>query len=377
MARRPLWFHRHARLLPVARLLAGVLAACLVPALAGDAWSQTNSDLIAYPKALTDFEVYRQDTKHPRQLTFNRMPGLSPDYQVGPGDELEVVVAGLFADSQKLKVSADGTVTIPYLGPVTVADKTTEEIEQAIAAGLTAKDLINDPQVLVDVSEYEAKTVYVLGEVDRPGEYAVSFQMTLMDLTFIAGGIDFTAANTGYLHRRVSSGAPPWRPTQVQADMRELQSRPGAARQGTEVIEVDLRPMKTGSVLERNITLRNGDVFYVPRRKIEVVYVIGDVVSAGAFELPEEKTLTASKAISWAGGPAKTAKMKNGILMRYEADGTRKELPVDFAAVLRGEQPDVEVRANDIIFLPGSKGKTLGLGFLNSLPNVLAMAIFF
>ena len=63
--------------------------------------------------------------------------------------------------------------------------------------------------------------------------------------------------------------------------------------------------------------------------------------------------------------------------MRYEADGTRRELPVDFAAVLKGAQPDVEVRPDDVIFLPGSSGKTLGLGFLNSLPNVLAMAIFF
>ena len=125
---------------------------------------------------------------------------------------------------------------------------------------------------------------------------------------------------------------------------------PETGRGGTEVFEIDLKPLKEGSVLERNITLRNGDVFYVPRRKIEVVYVIGDVMTPGAFELPEDKSLTASKAISWAGGPSKTAKMKSGILMRYEADGTRRELPVDFAAVLKGAQPDVEVRPDDVIF---------------------------
>jgi polysaccharide export outer membrane protein len=353
------------------------LLLCLVPALAREGLAQANSDFVSYPKALTDFETFRQETKHPRQLTFNRMPGLSPDYQVGPGDELEIMIVGLFGESQALKVSAEGTVTIPHVGPVEVADKTTEEIETTIALELKTRDLINDPQVLVDVSQYEAKTVYVLGEVDRPGEYAVSFQMTLMDLVFIAGGIDFTAANTAYLHRRTSAGAPAWRPTQVKADLRDLENRPTAERPGTEVIPVDLRPMKAGSVLDHNVTLRNGDVFYVPRRKIDVVYVIGDVVSAGAFEIPEEKRLTASTAISWAGGPSKTAKMRNGILMRYESDGTRRELPVDYAAVLRGEQPDFEVRPNDIIFLPGSKGKTLGLGFLNSVPNVLAMAIFF
>lgn len=358
-------------------VLVHALLLCFAPGLAPTAFGQANSDFIAYPKSLTDFETYRQDTKHPRQLTFNRMPGLSPDYQVGPGDELEVIIWGLFADHQLLKVGSDGSITIPYLGQVTVADQTTEQIENTIAEGLKAKDLINDPQVLVDVSQYEAKTVYVLGEIDRPGEYSVSFQMTLMDLVFIAGGIDFLAANKAYLHRRASAGQPAWRPTHVKAQLMALQTQPGIAGQGTEVIEIDLRPLKEGGVLDRNITLRNGDVFFVPRRKVEVVYVIGDVAGAGAFELPEDKPLTASKAIAWAGGPTKTAKMKNGILVRFDPDGTRREMPVDFAAVLRGAQSDFEVQANDIIFLPGSHGKSLGLGFLNSLPNVLAMALLF
>jgi len=351
---------------------------CLAPCLAREAWSQADSDSVSYAKARTDFETFRKDTKHPRQLTFNRMPGISPDYQVGPGDELDVMVVGLFGESQKFKVNADGLITIPHVGPVKVAELTTEQIENEIVSGLKARDLITDPQVLVDVWQYEAKTVYVLGEVDRPGEYSISFQMTLMDLVFIAGGIDYSAANTGYLHRRsTTGGAPPWRPTHVQADLEALRSTPDLARQGAEVIEVDLRPMKEGATLASNITLKNGDVFYVPRRKIQVVYVVGDVLTSGAFELPENQAMTASKAIAWAGGPAKTARISKGILMRYEADGTRREYPMDFAAVLKGTRPDVEIRPNDIIFLPGSKGKTLGLGFLNSIPNVLAMAMFF
>jgi polysaccharide export outer membrane protein len=359
-------------------LLCSVALLCLAPSLARKAWSQADSDSVSYAKARTDFEMYRMETKHPRQLTFNRMPGISPDYQVGPGDELDVMVLGLFGESRKFKVSADGLITIPHLGPVTVADLTTEQIENAIVSGLKARDLITDPQVLVDVWQYEAKTVYVLGEVDRPGEYSISFQMTLMDLIFIAGGIDFSAANTGFLHRRgASGGAPAWRPAHVQADLEALRSTPDIARDGSEVVEIDLRPMKDGGVLANNITLKHGDVFYVPRRKIQVVYVVGDVLTSGAFELPEDQAMTASKAIAWAGGPAKTARISKGILMRYEADGTRREYPMDFAAVLKGTTPDVEIRPNDIIFLPGSKGKTLGLGFLNSIPNVLAMAMFF
>ena len=229
-------------------LALGVLMLCLARFLAREAWSQADSDFVSYSKARTDFETYRKETKHPRQLTFNRMPGISPEYQVGPGDELDVMVVGLFGESQKFKVNADGLITIPYLGPVTVADLTTEEIENAIVSGLKAKDLITDPQVLVDVWQYEAKTMYVLGEVDRPGEYSVSYQMTLMDLVFIAGGIDYSAANTGFLHRRgASGGAPPWKPTQVRDDLEALERTPGLARQGAEVIEVESASAEGGS----------------------------------------------------------------------------------------------------------------------------------
>jgi protein involved in polysaccharide export with SLBB domain len=105
--------------------------------------------------------------------------------------------------------------------------------------------------------------------------------------------------------------------------------------------------------------------------------VIGDVLSAGSFEIPPGKSLTAAQAIAWAGGPTKTAKMSKGMLVRYEADGRRTELPIDFAAVIKGAKPDFDIRPNDVIFVPGSQGKTLTLGLLNQVPNLLATALVF
>jgi polysaccharide export outer membrane protein len=344
------------------------------PGLVGPAFGQANSDFWAYPRDLVTMEGF-SGGKNARELTFNRMPGLSPDYKMGPGDELEVTIVG--HSMQTLRISTTGEITIPFAGAIKVTDLTAEEAEAVIAERLAEKGLIKNPQVLIYISKYEAKTIYAVGEVDRPGEYSVSFQMTLMDLIFLAGGIDFTASRYGYLHRRSPNAAPDWRPTFVRADISDLVNRPDAARAGGELIEIDLQPMKDGGVLERNLVLRNGDVLYVPRREIEAAFVIGDVMRTGAFELPQEKKLTASRLIAMAGGPTRTAKMSKGILVRADRDGKRTEFPVDFAAVLKGDKPDVEIRPNDVVFIPGSTTKTLGFGILNTIPGVLTTMLIF
>lgn len=339
------------------------------------AWAQANSDFMSYPQNLTSLDTFRGG-RNPRELTFNRLPGISPDYQVGAGDELEITIVGVAAP-MSATINGNGEISIPLLGSLKVEGLSAEQVETRIASELKSRQLITNPQVLVYISSYQSKTVYALGEIDRPGEYAVSFQITLMDLIFVAGGIDFTAARYGYLHRRPTSGAPGWWPADMKARASDLANRPELPRDGGEVIEVDLQPMKQGGVLERNILLRPGDVFYVPRRTVEIVYVIGDVLKPGAFEMPTDKRMTAAAAISWAGGPGKTAKMSKGILVRQTANGQREEHPVDFAAVLKGSKPDVDVRPNDVIFIPGSSGKTLGYSLLDTVPTVLGGLLLF
>jgi protein involved in polysaccharide export with SLBB domain len=189
------------------------------------------------------------------------MPGLSPDYRLGSGDSVQVTIIGL--SPLERKIDTGGVITIPPAGPIRIGGLTAEEAESAIAALFKAKELIADPQVLLYVSQYESKTVYALGEVDRPGEYSVSFQMTLMDLLIIAGGLDLTATRYGYLHRRTEGSLPAWRPAYVQADFAQLAARPETPQAGSEVIRIDLQPMKEGGVLKQNIVLRNGDVLYM------------------------------------------------------------------------------------------------------------------
>jgi len=326
-----------------------------------EAWGQANSDFYAYPdnyRAVTD--QFRDD----RQLTFNRLPGLSLDYEIDAGDLLEIKVLGSEELSQSLRVSNSGNITLPLLGLIPAAGRTAAMLESEIAGLLKDRGLFVNPEVLVWITEYKAKPIYLLGQVDRPGEYVMSQQWTIMDALFVAGGLDFGAAQYGYVHRRLTSDSSEF------IGKPNLQN-PAMAQPGTEVIRIDLQPFKEGKVIDPNIRLKKGDVIVVPTRSIELFYVIGDVTRAGGYEMPPDKNVTVSRALSWAGGPTKEAKMSDGILVRFDESGQRKEIPMDFAAIIGGEKSDFEVKANDILFVPGSKAKTIGYGLLGVIPSIV------
>jgi polysaccharide export outer membrane protein len=130
--------------------------------------------------------------------------------------------------------------------------------------------------------------------------------------------------------------------------------------------------MRDGKVLSPNPLIEDGDVIVIPTRYPTVVYVLGDVQRAGAFQLNTDERLMVSQAVAMAGGPGRTAKVGGGFLVRYGPDGTRQQLPVDFSAIMQGRQRDFEVLPNDVIFIPGSKAKTLQFATLGAIPGVVA-----
>ena len=301
---------------------------------------------------------------------FWRLAVVSKDYELGAGDRIQVGVYGAPDLSQLLQsvvIPTSGVIALPVIGEMKADGLTAEELEGAIATRLKDQGLIEQPEVLVTVTDYQAKPIYVIGEVDNPGQYVMSQPWTLTEAILIAGGLDVAASRYGYLHRRVSPGplpaAPPPRAT----------TDPESPAPGYEVTRIDLQALKEGGILDPDPVLNVGDVVVVPAAKVELAYVIGDVYSRGGIVLPASGTLPVSRALA-AAGPTRTAKMSEGIVVRYEANGTRKELPVNFLAILQGQKPDFEIKANDVVFVPGSNAKTLGYGLLTSIPQIVQNA---
>ena len=188
----------------------------------------------------------------------------------------------------------------------------------------------------------------------------------------MAGGIDILESGSrgaerfGFLHRRLSPESPDWKPAATSAI-----DNPEVARPGREVIKIDFQPLMKGGVVNPDLLLRKGDVIFIPERKVEYILVIGDVRAPGAYGITYP-TMQVSQAIIKAGGPSLKAKANKGLLIRFGNDGKREEHNVDFFGILKGKQPDFEVRPNDVIFVPGSVAKSLGQGFLGMIPSAVA-----
>lgn len=112
-------------------------------------------------------------------------------YRLGSGDEVRVTIFGLDAASNTYAIGDDGTISIPLLGLVTANGKSLPELETTIADALRKKDLVRQPSVSVQVTRY--RPFFILGEVQKPGQYPYVPGMSVLTAVSIAGGFTFRA----------------------------------------------------------------------------------------------------------------------------------------------------------------------------------------
>ena len=117
--------------------------------------------------------------------------GAATAYRLGPGDEVRILTLGEDRLTGAFRVNDGGAVALPLVGAIRATGLTTVELEQAISAALVKAELIRAPSVAVEVTAY--RPIYVLGEVNKPGQYAYQPGMTVVTAVAVAGGYTYRA----------------------------------------------------------------------------------------------------------------------------------------------------------------------------------------
>lgn len=114
-------------------------------------------------------------------------PWSDDEYRLGPGDKLRVEVYREAQLSQSLQVRPDGKITLPLVGDVLAAGKTSIELRDGLTTAL--KEYVTNPVVTVIVVEASAAQVFVIGEVANPGVQVMQGPMTVLQALAQAGGL--------------------------------------------------------------------------------------------------------------------------------------------------------------------------------------------
>lgn len=115
-----------------------------------------------------------------------------PTPRLQPGDKAKIIVYGEERLSGDYEVDTNGTIQVPLIGSVTAAGLTKKELQQVIADRLRKGQILRHPVVTVDVSSF--RPFYVLGEVEKPGEYAYRNGLSVMSAVAVAGGFTYRAS---------------------------------------------------------------------------------------------------------------------------------------------------------------------------------------
>ena len=127
------------------------------------------------------------------------------DYRLAAGDKLRIEVYKDAQLSQSLQIRPDGKITLPLVGDVAAAGRTSVELRDAISASL--KEYITTPVVTVIVTEASPQVVYVTGEVNKPGALTLTGQMSILQALAMAGGFtDFADKKNILIKRRSAKG---------------------------------------------------------------------------------------------------------------------------------------------------------------------------
>ena len=374
--------------------------------------AQNNNMREAAPEG--DIKVFGRDIFNNSNLTFEPSLNIATpvNYRLGPGDQLVIEVWGASQANITQKVTPDGYITIPDVGPIQVNGLTVQAASNKIRAklskiysgmGTTNVDLSTD--VKVSLGQIRTIQVNIMGEVAQPGTYALSSFSTVFHALYKAGGIsqlgslrnikvvrggrtvatvdvyDYILHGRSHSDIRLQEGdvilASPYdalvlvkgkikRPMYYEMkrteSIRTLIDYAGgftndAYTSAVTVERNDEKERTICSVDDMNygvFKVKDGDVVSVGAildRYNNRIEIKGAVYRPGFYELGKEIS-TVRDLITKADGLLEDAFTNRAVLHRENLDKTLEIISVNVKGVLDGTEPDITLQRNDVLFIP-------------------------
>lgn len=325
---------------PNSRILRTIPAYLVALLLTGSVFAQTDMQQRVMNEST---RVVSRPASSTPDITNRQAVGMVPEQfahlKLAPGDLVSLNVLDDDDFKGQFRVDPRGDIAVPVLGAVHVEGETTDEARGQIAKLLLDRGLLKDPQVQLDLLQYAASKVKILGEVGTPGVFPLLAPDNLEDVLALAGGATMTAGDE-ILVTPKAGGAP----------IRVTYSR----RSSTEHL--------------KEVVVHPGDTVQVMRAG--VVYVLGSVNRPGGYIMQEDGKLSVLQAVSIAGGTTYTASTGSVYVMHKEDDGTSVWIELAYNKMAKGKASDYQLRVNDILFIPTSRFKAT----LSNTQSVIASA---
>jgi len=227
---------------------------------------------------------------------------VTPDYMIGPGDEIYIRAWGSVDIDYRAIVDRNGTISIPRVGVLNVSGIRYQDLTAYLKNAVSR--VFRGFELTVSLGQLRAIQIFVVGQARRPGTYTISSLSTLVNAVFAAGG------------------------PSSRGSMRSVQLKRG----NKTVTDLDLYELLLFGDKSKDVPLLPGDVIYfAPVGPLAAVS--GSVNTSAIFELKGDTTL--AKLIEWSGGLTTTAQTRAATIERIDARRTRtvNQFPLDAASL--------------------------------------------